>query len=125
MKLRSILTASLSVILLSGCAAKENVNQEKNTSKSSKSDAVSLIELVNYTIDFDECLLKIVPVDVATPFDIEYINFKRVSSFKTRVVEANGKQHHVLYFDSRPVALVEDGKRTLTEFNFAKCAKRM
>ena len=125
MKLRSMLLAGFSVILISGCNSTEESKQESNTSKVSKPESEPLIELSNFKIDYDGCLLKIDSTDPAKQFDTEYINFKRVASFKSRAIDANGNQHHVLYFDERAVAMVEVGQRNRVELTYTQCAKRM
>ncbi len=121
MRLRSILAISLSIVLLNGCGGNEPSKEMKNTSK--VLEPISLIKLSEVNISFDKCLLRLTRSDKV--FDIEIINFKRVSSFKTREIEENNQQHHIIYFDGRAVALADEGTRATTEYNYTNCAHRM
>ena len=123
MRSRSIAAVSLSVMLLGACGGHESSKNVKNTSK--EPDPISMIKLSEVDVEFDKCLLKLTSTNSKKHFDIEYINLKRVGSFKTRVVEENDQQHHILVFDERAVALVDEGKRAMTEHKYTNCAYRM
>ena len=123
MRSRRLAVVSLSVMLLGGCGGNESSKNVKNTSK--EPEPISMIELSEVDVEFDKCLLKLTSTNSKKHFDIEYINFKRVGSFKTRVVEENDQQHHILFIDERAVALVDEGKRAMTEHKYTNCAYRM
>ena len=123
MRSRRLTVVSLSVMLLGGCGENESNENVNNTSK--EPEPISMIKLSEVDVEFDNCLLKLTSTNSKKHFDIEYINLKRVGSFKTRVVEENDQQHHILLFDERAVALVDEGKRAMTEHKYTKCAYRM
>ena len=123
MRSRKLAAVSLSVMLLGGCGGNESSKDVKNTSK--EPEPISMIKLSEVDVEFDKCLLKLTGTNSKKHFDIEYINLKRAGSFKTRVVEENNQQHHILFINERAVALVDEGKRAMTEHIYTNCAYRM